>query len=171
MRHAYGLILIVALTLLTALTLVGATAFIVASTDVKVGGNFKTSQTALQVAMAGTEQARQTLRAANAASTNTSNFSEELAARAGGNGVLDGHVTSSDDSPIATSSTLVTGYTYNVYLTNDSTDGPSCTTDNNSKVVLTSVATGPNDAKAIVTTTVKLFEFSGSSPATLYGSG
>ena len=38
-----GLILIAVLTLLTALTLAGATAFIVASTDVKVGGNFRTN--------------------------------------------------------------------------------------------------------------------------------
>ena len=168
LRDESGLILIAALTLLTALTLVGATAFFVASTDVKIGGNFRTSQTALQVAMAGSEQARQTLRAANMASANTSNFTEELAARAGGNGVLDGYATSSDDSPLATSNTLVSGYTYNVYLTNDSSDGATSTTDNNSKVVLTSVATGPNNVKAIVIATVKLFEFSGSSPATLY---
>ena len=163
-----GLILIAALTLLTALTLIGVTAYIVASTDVKVGGNFKTNQTALQVAMAGAEQARQTLRAANTSSTNTSSFSEELAARVGANGVLNGYTSSTDDSPIASSSTLVSGYTYNVYLTNDSGEGASSTTDNNSKVVLTSVATGPSNTKAIVTTTVKLYEFSGSSPAALY---
>ena len=167
-RDERGLVLIVALTLLTALTMVGATAFIVASTDVKVGGNFKTNQTALQVAMAGTEQARQTLRAANSSSTNTASFSEELAARVGENGVLNGYTSSTDDSPIATSSTLVSGYTFNVYLTNDSTEGTNNSTDSDGKVVLTSVATGPNNVKAIVTTTVKLYEFSGSSPAALY---
>jgi hypothetical protein len=141
-----------------------------ASTDVKVGGNFRMSQTALQVAMAGTEQARQTLRAANASSTNTSNFSEELAARVGANGVLNGYTSSTDDSPIASSSALVSGYAYTAYLTNDSTspDTVSSTTDNNSQVVITSVATGPNNAKAIVITTVKIYEFSGNSPATLY---
>lgn len=163
-----GVILIAALTLLAALALVGTTAFIVASTDVKIGANFQTNQKALQVAMAGAEQARQTLRASNASSTNTSNFSEELAARIGGNGVLNGYSTSTDDSPIASSSTLVTGYSYAVYLTNDSADGVSSTTDSNSKVVLTSVATGPHNTKAVVITDVKLFEFSGSSPATLY---
>lgn len=163
-----GIILIAALTLLAALTLVGATAFIVASTDVKIGGNFQTNQKALQVAMAGAEQGRQTLRAANASSTNTSSFSEELAARVGANAILNGYTSSTDDSPIASSSALVSGYTFNVYLTNDLTDGETSTTDSNSKVVLTSVATGPNNVKAIVTTTVKLYEFSGSSPATLY---
>jgi Tfp pilus assembly protein PilX len=154
LNNERGLILIVALTLLTALTLVGVTAFIVSSTDVKVGGNFRTNQTVLQVAMAGAEQARQTLRAANASSTNTSNFSEELVAYV--------------SSPLASSSTLISGYSYNASLTNDSAVGESSTTDNNAKVIITSVATGPNNAKAIVTTTVKLYEFSGSSPATLY---
>ena len=60
-----GLVLIAVLCLLAALVLVGTTAFIVSSTDVKVVGNYKTGQTALQVAMAGTERAREALRAAN----------------------------------------------------------------------------------------------------------
>ena len=81
MQDESGLILITVLTLLTALTLAGVTTFIVASTEVKVAGNFVTNQKVLQVAMAGAEQGRQTLRAANTSSTNTSNFSEELAAQ------------------------------------------------------------------------------------------
>ena len=137
-----GLVLIAVLCLLAALVLVGTTAFIVSSTDVKVVSNYKTGQTALQVAMAGTEKAREALRAANASSTNTSNFSEELAARVGANGVLNGYTSSTDDSALASSSTLVSGYTYNAYLTNDSSEGASSTTDSNGKVVITSVATG-----------------------------
>jgi Tfp pilus assembly protein PilX len=167
-KNQNGFILIAALTLLAALILVGATTFLVSSTDVKVSGNFKTSQIALQVAMAGTEQARQTLRASNSASTTKTDFSEELAARVGANGVLNGYTSSTDDSPIASSSTLVAGYVYNAYLTNDSTEGASSTTDGNAKVVITSVATGPNNAKAIVTTTVQLYSFSATSPATIY---
>ena len=163
-----GLILIAALTLLTALTLIGVTAYIVASTDVKVGGNFKTNQTALQVAMGGAEQARQSLRAANSSSTNTADFSEELAARVGANGVLNGYTSSTDDSPMASSSSLVAGYTYNAYVTNDSSDGVASTTDSNGKVVITSVATGPNNTKAIVQTTVQLYSLSASSPAVVY---
>jgi Tfp pilus assembly protein PilX len=163
-----GLVLIAVLCLLAALVLVGTTAFIVSSTDVKVVSNYKTGQTALQVAMAGTEKAREALRAANASSTNTSNFSEELAARVGANGVLNGYTSSTDDSALASSSTLVSGYSYNAYLTNDSSDGASSTADSNGKVVITSVATGPNNAKAIVTTTVQLYTFSTSSPAVVY---
>jgi Tfp pilus assembly protein PilX len=167
-KNQNGFILIAALTLLAALILVGTTTFLVSSTDVKIGGNFKTSQIALQVAMAGTEHARQTLRASNSASTTKTDFSEELAARVGANGVLNGYTSSTDDSPIASSSTLVVGYAYNAYLTNDSTDGASSTTDSNAKVLITSVATGPNNAKAIVITTVQLYSFSGTSPATIY---
>jgi Tfp pilus assembly protein PilX len=180
LKNQNGLILIAALTLLAALTLVGATAYLVSSTDSKVGANFKTNQIALQVAMAGTEKARETLRASNAASSNRTNFSEELAARVGANSVLNGYTSSTDDCPIATSSTppggcsiptsntLVTGYTYTAYLTNDSTspDTANSTTDSNAKVVITSVATGPNNAKAIVTTTVQLYSMA--SPATIY---
>jgi Tfp pilus assembly protein PilX len=168
LRNQNGFILIAALTLLAGLILVGATAFLVASTNVKVGGNFRTNQTALQVAMAGAEKARETLRASNAASSNRTNFSEELVARVGTNGVLNGYTSSTDDSPLASSSTLVTGYTFNAYLTNDSTspDTANSTTDSNSKVVISSVATGPNNAKAIVTTTVQLYSIP--SPATIY---
>jgi Tfp pilus assembly protein PilX len=163
-----GMILVVALMLLAALTMAGATAYIVASTDVKVSGNFRTSQTALQVAMAGTEQARQTLRALNAASANPTNFSEELASRVGANGVLNGYTSSTDDVPIATSSSLVSGYTYTAYLTNDAAEGASSTTDNNGRVMITSVAAGPFNAKAIVTTAVQLYSFPADAPAVVY---
>jgi Tfp pilus assembly protein PilX len=154
-----GVVLIAALCLMATLVLIGATAFLVSSTDVKIGANFKTNQVALQVAMAGAEKARETLRALNAASTTKSNFSEELAARVGANAALNGYTSSTDDLPLASSSTLVTGYIFNAYLTNDSTspDTANSTTDSNSKVVITSVATGPNNAKAIVTTTVQLY--------------
>ena len=163
-----GIVLIAVLCLIATLVLVGTTAYIVSSTDVKIGGNFRTNQTALQVAMAGAEQARQTLRVANASSTNTSNFSEELAAKVGANGVLNGYTSSTDDSALASSSTLVSGYTYSAYLTNDSSEGAASTTDSNGKVVVTSVATGPNNTKAIVTTTVQLYSFSTNSPAVVY---
>jgi Tfp pilus assembly protein PilX len=163
-----GIVLIAALALLAALTLVGATAFFASSTDVKVGGNYKNYQTTLQVAMAGAEKAREALRSANASSSNSANFSEELAARVGVNGVLNGYTSSTDDLPLASSSTLVTGFTYNAYLTNDATEGASNATDSNGKVVITSVATGPNNSKAIVTTTVQIYSFASTSPAVLY---
>jgi Tfp pilus assembly protein PilX len=167
-QNENGLILIAALTLLTALTLVAVTAFIMASTDVKVGGNFRTNQTALQVAMAGAEQARQTLRALNSASVTKTDFSEELVSRVGGNAALDGYTSSTDDVSLASSSTFVNGYTYTAYLTNDSSEGSSSTTDSNAKVMITSVATGPNNTKAMVQTTVQLYSFSSSSPSTIY---
>ncbi|HWP23051.1 MAG TPA: hypothetical protein VNM15_02545 [Candidatus Binatia bacterium] len=164
------MILIAALTLLAALILAGATAFLASSTNVKVGSNYRLGETALQVAMAGAEQARQTLRALNASSSNPANFSEELAGRVGSNGALDGYNPSgsTDDLPLASSNSLLQGYTYTAYLTNDSVEGASNTTDANGKVVITSVASGPNNAKAIVTTTVQLYTFPNNSPAVLY---
>ena len=111
---------------------------------------------------------RQNLRAANASSANAASFGEELVASIGGNGVLNGYTSSTDDSPIASSTTLVAGYSYNAYLTNDSSEGASSTTDNNGIVLITSVATGPNNTKAIVQTTVKLYNLSTSSPAVVY---
>jgi hypothetical protein len=163
-----GLILIAALTLLAALTLAGATAFIVASTDVKVGGNFRTSQTALQVAMAGAEQARQSLRALNSSSVVKTNFSEELLSRVGANLLLNGYTSATDDVPLASSSTLMSGYSFAAYLTNDPGEGAANVVDLDGKVVITSVATGPNNSKAVVQSTVRLFSFSATSPATVY---
>jgi len=78
LNNQRGIVLIAALALLAALTLVGATAFFASSTDVKVGGNYKNYQTTLQVAMAGSEKAREALRAANASSSNSANFSRSL---------------------------------------------------------------------------------------------
>ena len=169
-RGEKGVILIAVLTLMVTLLLVGATTYIVSSSNVKIGANFKSSETVLQVAMAGVEKAREALRAANAASTVTTDFSQELAARVGANGVLNGYTTTTDDVAMATGTMSVAGktYTYNAYLNNDSTDGASSTTDSNAQAVITSVATGPNGAKASVTTTVKIYTFSGSSPAALY---
>jgi Tfp pilus assembly protein PilX len=163
-----GIILIAVLTLLSALILAGVTAFIMASTNIKVGGNLKTNQTALQVAMAGAEQGRQNLRALNNASLVKTNFTEELTSRRGANGALNGYTSSTDDAPIANSTALVSGYTYNAYLTNDSIDGAANATDTNGIVLITSVATGPNNTKAIVQTTVKLYSLAQNSPAVLY---
>src|SRR5258706_7185124 len=165
-----GFILISVLTLMVTLILVGATTYIVSSSNAKIGGNYRTSETALQVAMAGTEQAREALRAANASSATTSSFTEELVARVGANAVLNGYTSTTDDVPMATGTMNVGGktYTYNAYLTNDSTDGASSTTDSNGRVTITSVATGPNNAKAVVTTTIQLYSLSTTSPAAVY---
>lgn len=174
-----GVILIAALTLLAALTLVGATAFLVASTDVKVAGNFRTNQTALQVAMAGVEQAREILRQANATSTNTESFSDELAARVGSNGQLNNPLATTDDLNVVTNNTSSASMTvgsstvsYLVYLTNDSNDpnGWLNTTDANKRALLTSIANGQGNSKAIVQAVIQVFPMV-SSPSTIYTKG
>jgi Tfp pilus assembly protein PilX len=165
-----GFLLSAALTLLTVLVLLGTTAFILSSTDIKIGGNFRNSQLALQVAMAGAERAREALRIENLASSNTTSFSDELnsAARKGANGALDGYSATTDDVPLATGT--MNNVTYNAYLSNDSVDGTTNTTDSNGRVMITSVATGPNNAKAQVQIVVILQPVP-SSPATVYSKG
>jgi Tfp pilus assembly protein PilX len=165
-----GFLLSAALTLLTALMLLGTTAFILSSTDIKIGGNFRNNQLTLQVAMAGAERARELLRLENLGSSNSSTFSDELnsTTRKGANGVLDGYSSTTDDVPLTTGT--LNNVTYNAYLSNDSADGANSTTDSNGKVMITSVAIGPSNAKAQVQIVVTI-QPPPSSPATIYSKG
>ncbi len=170
-KSEQGFLLVAALTLLSALTLLGTTAYLLSSTDIKIGGNFRNNQMALQVAMAGAERARQAFRIENMSSSDAGSFSDELnsSARKGANGVLNGYSTTTDDQAIA--SGTLNGSSYSVYLTNDSADGTSNTTDANGKVLLTSVATGPSSAKARVEIIVEVNTAVASSPAVVYSKG
>ena len=167
LKDERGFLLVAALTLLSALTLLGTTAYLLSSTDIKIGGNFKNHQMALQVAMAGAERARQALRLENLSSSDTGSFNDELTnvTRRGANLLLDGYTSTSDDQPI-TSGTL-NGVSYSAYLTNDSPDVISSLVDTNGKVMITSVATGPGSSKATVQTIVGLYSLP-PSPATVY---
>ena len=172
LRRQDGFILIAALTLMATLILVGATTYVVTSSNLKVGANFKTSQTALQVAMAGAERGREVLRLANASSSDKTKFSDELISYKGVNNVLEGYAANSDD-PVLASGTLGS-YTYSAYLTNNvntsTGDTQYSTTDNDGIAMLTTVATGPNNSKVVVQTLVRLFTGQ-SSPATIYSKG
>jgi Tfp pilus assembly protein PilX len=166
-----GYMLVAALTLMTGLTLLGTTAYILSSTDIKVGANFRNSQQVLQVAMAGSERARELLRQENLSSGDSSTFSDELnkSSRKGQNNTLDGYTSSTDDAAIA--SGTIGGIAYSTYLTNDSLDGVSSETDTNKKVMLTTVATKSGDnSKAVVQTVVQLYT-GVTSPATIYSKG
>jgi Tfp pilus assembly protein PilX len=167
LKDQRGFLLVAALTLLSALTLLGTTAYLLSSTDIKIGGNFKNQQMALQAAMAGAERARQALRLENLSSSNTDSFNDELTniPRRGANLLLDGYTSTTDDQPI-TSGTL-NGVSYSAYLTNDSPDVISSLVDTNGKVMITSVATGPGTSKATVQTIVGLYSLP-PSPATVY---
>ena len=169
-RNEKGFLLIAALTLMATLTLLGTTAYILSSTDIKIGGNFRNNQMVLQVAMAGAERARELLRLENLGTGDSSTFSDELnkTSRKGANNVLDGYSVSTDDVPIATGS--MNGVTYNAYLTNDVGDGTTNTNDSNGKVLITSFATGPGSSKAQVQVVVTAYP-SPTSPATVYSKG
>jgi len=138
-----GFILVAALVLLVTLTLVGTTAHIITSTDIKIGGNFRESQEAVQVAMAGAEHGREILRALNQVSVDPESFSDELAARVGGNANLEGY--GSDDVPLV-SSASIGDFTYDVFLTNDLAEGSTIQADGNNRVHITSVATDSTNA-------------------------
>jgi Tfp pilus assembly protein PilX len=173
MRNPVGnekaFLLIAALTLMATLTLLGTTAYILSSTDIKIGANFRNSQMVLQVAMAGAERAREALRVENLASGDKASFSDELnsSTRKGANGVLNGYTTTTDDSPLANGT--MNNVTYAAYLTNDNLNGDTylSTTDNNGKLLITSVATGLNSSKAKVEIVVAVFP-PPSTPATIY---
>ena len=167
-----GFLLIAALTLLTVLTLLGTTAYILSSTDIKVGGNFRDSQLVLQVAMAGAQKARAQLSSELFPTTGTVvSLSAELASKKGANNVLNGYASGTDDVALASGS--LNGATYVAYLTNDALDanGQYSTTDANSKVLITSVATGPNNSTARVEVVVYSPSDLASSPATVYSKG
>jgi len=173
MRNPVGnekaFLLIAALTLMATLTLLGTTAYILSSTDIKIGANFRNNQMVLQVAMAGAEKAREALRVENLASGDKASFSDELnsSTRKGANGVLNGYTTTTDDSPLANGT--MNNVTYAAYLTNDNLNGDTylSTTDNNGKLLITSVATGLNGSKAKVEIVVAVFP-PPSTPATIY---
>jgi hypothetical protein len=120
--------------------------------------------------MAGSEQAREIIRQANATSTNPDSFSEELAALVGANSTLNNPLSTTDDVVYA-NSTMNNG-SYAVYVTNDALDanGWLSTTDSNKRALITSIATGPNNSRAIVQTVVEVFPMV-SSPATIYTKG
>jgi hypothetical protein len=169
LKNQKGYMLAAALTLLTGLTLLGTTAYILSSTDIKVGNNFKHSQEVLQVAMAGGERARELLRQENLNSGDSTSLDDELSlsTRKGANGTLDGY--GGDDQALATGT--MNGISYSAYLTNDRLDGTSNEDDTNKKVMITTVATRASDnSKAVVETVVKLYT-GASSPATIYSKG
>ena len=157
-RNQKGLVLPIALVFLVVLGMMGAAAVMITGTDIKISGNYKNSETAFYVAEAGIENAREVLRAMNAASGNKKSFSDELASVTGSNGVLDGYASGTDDVALISSASLGNS-SYTVYLTNDDVDGSSNQTDSNQTVTLTSVATGPIGSRATLESTVKIFDF------------
>jgi Tfp pilus assembly protein PilX len=145
MINENGFLLVAALVLLATLTVLGTTAYLLSSTDIKIGGSFRNSQQALQVAQAGVERAREILRQANANQTTGADptvFNSELVYYAGGNHIV--------------TNGTIGNYAYSVTLSNDPNDAGGTVADSNNKVLLTSTATGPNNTKAVVEIGVSL---------------
>ncbi|MBI4525484.1 MAG: pilus assembly PilX N-terminal domain-containing protein [Deltaproteobacteria bacterium] len=154
-----GFILVAAIVLLALLSLIGTAAYLLSSTDIKIGGNYRNTQRVLQVAIAGTEHGREVLRTVNA--TDTTPFTDpttlnaELAYYAGANLNFEFDAPGSDDLPLASGS--AGGISYVAYLSNDAIDMANGTpiSDSNNKVQIRSIATS-NGSKAVVEITVSL---------------
>jgi Tfp pilus assembly protein PilX len=154
-KEQKGIALLTSILLLGALGVLGFTAVNVSNVDTKITSNTKTSKQAFYLAEAGAERAREQLRANLAGGTT---LSMQLNSVKGSDGVLTSsdnvaNFSSSDDVPFI--NTTFGNGSFKVYLTNDSVDGVTNTTDNNGIVTLTSFGYGPDNALAIVQTTVK----------------
>lgn len=150
-----GFSLVSALLFLTVLTLLAASAVIISGTDIKISSNYASGKQAFFLAEAGLERARQLLKT-NMQSGST--LSSLLDSAKGSNGTLTdsgvlSNFTNTDDTPFINTTSLGAG-SYQVYLTNDSVDGVTSTTDTNGVVTLTSLGTGPNGSQAVVQATV-----------------
>jgi Tfp pilus assembly protein PilX len=140
-----GFLLVAALVLLVALTLIGTTAYILSSTDIKIGAGFRNAEQVFQAAQAGAERGREVLRQVNANQTtgaDPTSFNSELVYYAAGNRQL--------------TSGSIDNYTYTVMLSNDPGDAGGNSADSNNKVLVTSTATGSNGIKAVVEIAVTL---------------
>jgi Tfp pilus assembly protein PilX len=154
-KEQKGIALLTSILLLGALGVLGFTAVNVSNIDTKITSNTKTSKQAFYLAEAGAEQARELLRVNLAGGTT---LSSQLNSVKGSDGVLTNsnnatNFSSSDDVPFINTTTFGKG-SFKVYLTNDSVDGVTNTTDTNGIVTLTAFGYGPDNAVAIVQTTV-----------------
>ena len=64
-KNEAGFLMVACLVLLTTLTLIGTTAYILASTEIKVGAGFRNARSVFQAAQAGVEAGRELLRQIN----------------------------------------------------------------------------------------------------------
>jgi hypothetical protein len=145
LKNEDGFLLVAALVLLATLTMLGTTAYLLSSTDIKVGGGFRNSQQVFQVAQAGVERGREILRQTNANETTGADptvFNSELIFYAQGG--------------VPVTSGTMGNYSYTVALSNDASDPGGAFADSNNKVLLTSTASGPNNTKAVVEISVSL---------------
>src|SRR5438046_1339289 len=111
LKNEDGFLLITGLVLLTTLTLVGTTAYILASTDIKIGAGFRNARSVFHVAQAGVEAGKELLRQINANQTtgaDPTSFNSELVYYAAGGRTL--------------TTGTIGNYAYSVTLSNDSGD-------------------------------------------------
>jgi Tfp pilus assembly protein PilX len=148
-----GIALVTAILLLVILSVIGIIAVNVTNVNTKITSNLKTSKVAFYLAEAGIERARELLRTQLVGGTT---LSAMLVTAANGYPLRDCTTAAcffgSGNRPFVATTSLGTG-SFTVYLTNDSTDGVTSTTDTNGTVTLTSIGSGPDNAESIVQVT------------------
>lgn len=164
-----GAVLIISLVFMMLLAMLGITAVVMTTTDMKIGGNYKSHVQAFNVAQAGLEVARYQLKTNIEASTPSIPITIDtmLDDRKGANEVLSDSASANisdgtfptDDVPLI-AQTSFGGGTYRVYLTNDSNapDVVTSLTDTNNRVTLTSFGQGPDNALVILQEVVQKLE-------------
>jgi hypothetical protein len=180
-----GSALVIAIFALFLVASMGIAVLFLADSDVKMNKAGVRSKTAFYLAEAGLEDARKALRAANMASLNRGSLSDELVTAAGSGGVIQADPTTI--APVYDASGQVTGFTgygndvplrpftpfgdgsYAAFLTNDSVDGWTSTTDGNDRVIITAIGAGTDRSVEIVQAVVELDGFSLPATITILG--
>ena len=163
-RHELGSAMVAGMFVLFLLSLTGVSLLFLGTTEAKMGRQSTREKQAFYLSEAGEEFARTALWIANG----NGPFDDDLAARAGANGVFDLDVASlafvydgagvptgvsgiGDDSPLVSVTALATGW-YATLLTNDPDEpgGVTSTVDTNKLVMLTSISVGKNRESEIV---------------------
>ncbi len=162
---------------LVLLTGVGIVLLSTAQGEVRTARADVLSKRAFYYAEAGAEDAREQLRATNAADTviaDRKTFSDELAAAAGGNGTLDlnpdnlrpvfdsqGRPTAftgaGDEVPLRAFTNFGQG-AYAAYLSNDPAEGRHNLTDTNGLALITAVGAGPDNSFMVTESVVEPFD-------------
>jgi Tfp pilus assembly protein PilX len=152
-KEQQGIALLSSLLILLALAVLGFAAVNISTVGTKITSNVQTSKQAFYLAEAGIEVAREQLRTQLVGGTSlTSMLTTAANGVALNNSTTNPRFTNSSNTPFVSTTNLGTG-SFKVYLTNDSTDGLTSTTDTNGTVTLTSIGSGPDNAVAIVQVT------------------
>lgn len=160
-RDERGITLVSALMMLLVLSVLAAAAVVTSTSELKISANYKTAAQALYRAESGIEQARDMIRLylKNNPSKSLSDFLYLNRT------ILQGGTTAAsylNNPQVYLRFPTSGGEEYRAYLSNDSVEGLTSSTDSNGIVTITSVGIGPDGAKAVLQARLRIeYEISG----------